>query len=123
MSGFPVYKCDKLSMEILAEYPSAAAAARDNGLDPTSLSQSVRAKRVSYGPYVYRHVKDYDPNETFEGKANRPVVCYDTETKRAVVFTGTDKAAAYLGVSSGSITGSMCHKARLFGRYVFKFAI
>lgn len=120
--GYPVYKCDKLSMKVVAEYPSAAAAARDNGLSPTGVAHAAKNKEITYGPYIYRYVEDYDPNETFEGRNNRPIICYDTKTKMAVVFVGTDKAAAALGVDVKRISCSMHAKTRLLGRYVFKFA-
>ena len=116
-----VYKCDKLSMEVLETYASANEADRAHGLGYGHVANCAKRRTVSFGPYVWRYADDYDPAESFEGKKNRPVAMLDTATHAAAVFTSPSAAAKAVGVPSGDVCCSIARKWAVRGRYVFKY--
>lgn len=117
-----VYKCDKKTMRIVEKYPSASEAARRNKLNPTSLGHAARTLSVTPGPYVWRYAEDYDPNEKFEGKHNRPVAVYDSITRTLAVFNRIEDAARAVGTRDSYIITAMKNQTMYKSRYVFKYA-
>lgn len=117
-----VYKCDKLSMEVLEEYPSASQAERENGLPHSAVSHAASKKMVSAGPFVWRYADGYDPDETFDGKMNRPMAALDIKTREVSTFPTRKDAAKALVVTERSISSAMCQRNYVLGRYAFKYA-
>lgn len=118
----PVYKCDKLSMEVLEAYQSAMEAELANGLRVTSVAFHAKRKNVSSGPYVWRYADEYDPNESFEDRKNRPIACYDTMTKKAAVFLNLPEAARLTGLHHTTIVKAMSEGRLVKCRLLFKYA-
>ena len=117
-----VYKCNKLSMEVIEVYQSAADAARAHGLDYDSVRKSCREHRVPRKDHVWRYAEDYDPDESFEGRQNRPVVVYDAVSKAVGFFSSTRDAANRLGVKMKTIEAARDKKRYLKNRFVVKYA-
>lgn len=118
----PVVKCDKLSMNVVAAYPSAMEAEKENGLKRSRVAQMCGKKSVSSGVHVYRYADEYDQNESFEGKFNRPVAMYDTWYGKVSFFTNTTVAAENIGCSNATVVSSMTRKALVARRYLLKYA-
>ena len=116
----PVYRCDKLTMKVLDKYANYREAESDTG--EYSVYGSCRYRRV--GPYrhVWRFADDYDPNETFEGKRNRPVACGNIETESIVFYENITQAADKLGLEKGAIVLAMKRGSIVNSRYRFKYA-
>ena len=118
----PVVKCDKLSMKVVSWYPSAWAAEVENGYGPSRVAQICEKKRVCAGKHVYRYADEYDPNETFEGKFNRPVAMYDGVNESLSLFESLEKAAKAIGYHQSTVSASMTNGTMVGRRYVFKYA-
>ena len=117
----PVVKCDKLTMEVLETYPSARAAERAYGILHGNIAVACSRKVVSKGRFVWRFADEYDPDESFDGKLNRPVAMYDSLSETASVFESLTEAAKSIGYSNPAIVTSMTSKTMLGNRYVFKY--
>lgn len=117
-----VYKCDKLSMEVLEVYTSASEADAAHGLPCGAVDSQCRKRRVGRTGYVFRFADDYDPNETFEGKYNRPVAVKDCITKAVAFFPTLTEAREELGFTRSAISSSMSREYLLHGRYVAMYA-
>ena len=118
----PVVKCDKLSMKVVSWYPSAWAAEKENGYRPSKVAQICERKRVPAGKFVYRYADEYDPNETFEGKFNRPVAMYDGVNESLSLLESLEKAAKAIGYHQSTVSVSMTNGTMVGRRYVFKYA-
>ena len=118
----PVVKCDKLSMKIVAEYPSAWEAEKANGYGPAKVAQICEKKSVSHGKHVYRYADEYDPNETFEGKFNRPVAMYDAERESLLLYESLGEAAKAIGYNQSTVSASISNGTMVGKRFVFKYA-
>lgn len=118
----PVVKCDKLSMNVVAAYPSAMEAEKENGLKRSRVAQMCGKKSVSSGVHVYRYADEYDQNESFEGKFNRPVAMYDSANESLSLFENLQKASKAVGVCPSTISASMTNRNMVCERYVFKYA-
>lgn len=120
--GRTVYKCHKISMEVLEVYPSAADAARAYGMGHDSINKACRERRVTRKGYVWRYAEDYDPRESFEGRQNRPVVVYDAVSKAVGFYFSTREAANRLGVKMNTIEAARDNKRYLNNRLIVKYA-
>ena len=118
----PVVKCDKLTMRIIETYQSAREAARVHGIPHGNISVPCSKKVVSKGSFVWRYADEYDPDESFEGKFNRPVAMYDSYSEAASIFDNLTEAAKSVGYSNAAVSNSMSAKTMLGNRYVFKYA-
>lgn len=117
-----VYKCDKLSMEVLEVYPSAREAEVAHGLSYGAVANQCQTRSVSRFGYVFRYADEYDPEETFEGKYNRPVAVKDCITKAVAFFPTLTEAREELGLTRSAISSSMSREYLLHGRYVAMYA-
>lgn len=117
-----VFKCDKLTMEIIEAYPSAREAERANDLPCSSVYHAAGLRNVGYEGYVWRYEDDYDPHESFEGKCNRPVAIMDTKTKAVAVFETLKVATEKTGISYSILTTSMRKGYLAAKRYLVKYA-
>lgn len=116
----PVYRCDKLTMKVLDKYANYREAESDMG--EYSVYGACNDRRVGPHKHVWRFADDYDPNETFEGKKNRPVVCGNIETEKIVFYENAAQAAEKLGVQRQTITIAIYRGSLVSGRYRFKYA-
>lgn len=117
-----VYKVDKFDMSIVAEYPTARKASRENGLRQTRVSEIARDRLVDKGRYIYRYKTDYDPNESFEGKKNRPVLIGDFKTGQKFAACCIQEAAEFMPISISSIQHAVLDDDMLiWGRYKIKY--
>lgn len=123
-AGFrPVVVCDKVTMRILKEYPSVTEAARNEGLNLANLHRSCTLKSVRRGDLpLYRFKDQYDPNESFEDRYNRPVMLIDSETKKVLVFYDIKDAARHAYVSPATVQRAIRCKVPISWRYMAKYA-
>lgn len=114
-----VFECDKITMKVVRQWPSATEADKDLGF---LVAGRCSRKNVSKGKYVYRYEDDYDPNESFENKPNRPVLAIEVETKKKYAFYSVKDAAEYLNYSIKNIKYGIENRKPLgFGLYVVKY--
>ena len=118
----PVVKCDKLSMKVVAWYPSAWEAEKANGYGPAKVARICEKKSVSHGKHVYRYADEYDPKETFEGKFNRPVAMYDAERESLSLYESLGEAARAIGYNQATVSASISNGTMVGKRFVFKYA-
>lgn len=116
----PVCRCDKVTMKIVKTYPSANTAVKATG--DHGIPIACRLRQVSNGRYIWRFVDDYDPNESFEGKYNRPVICEDITNNKITFYDTLAKAEKALFLDRGSIGGTMKRGFKVLGRYRFRYA-
>lgn len=117
-----VYKCDKFDMSIVAKYPSATEACIQNGLRRARVSEIARDRLVDKGRYIYRYKNDYDPNESFEGKKNRPVLIGDFKTGKKFAACCIQEAADFMPISISSMQHAVIDSDMLIcGRYKIKY--
>ena len=117
-----VLKCDRITLEVLAEYKNPAEAARALGLPFNTVRHSCDERRVGFRPYVLRYEDEYDPEESYEGKRGRPLAVHDTESGDTLCFYGPGDAAAALFVCECSITRAAKTGRRVLGRYAVTYA-
>lgn len=115
-----VYRCDKVTMEIVNVYPGVNAAAK--AANTRSVQTSCNHRRVSSDRYIWRYADDYDPNESFEGKYNRPVACIDAINNTITFYDTLAKAEKALFLGSGTVTRALRKDSLVLGRYKFKYA-
>lgn len=98
-----VYIVNKSSGEVRGIYDDIFAAAAAMGVKRTDKvrgwleNRSLPCERV----YVPRYEDEYDPNESYAGKINRPVVVVDALTRRIRIVPGVRSA---MTVTQGSKT-------------------
>lgn len=117
-----VYLCNKVTLEIVGVYSGVMDASRANGVSYSRIRSACDQRSVSDGRYIWRYAEDYDPNESFEGKCNRPVICVDMQTKKVMVFDTPKKADEALCFSRGRISESISEDTLVAGRFKFKYA-
>lgn len=86
---------DKVTMEVVGEYSTARDCASDTGMNDAVIIEIAKKRRVSRGPFIYRFAEDFDPNESFDGKYNRPVRVTDCETGESMGFHEISEADAH----------------------------
>ena len=118
----PVVKCDKLTMRTVETYESASEADRRNGLKKGTVANCCRLKKVGFDDFVWRFEDEYDPNETFEGCHNRPIVLRNVETGEVYAFGSSRKAARALMIPGVAILAAIKSKEPLLGKYEADFA-
>lgn len=116
----PVYRCDKVTMKILNTYPSVTDAIKTTGYK--GIYTSCQHRRVSSGRYVWRFVDDYDPNESFEGKHNRPVMCEDVKNNTTIIYDTLTKAEKALYLDRSVIENTLRKGSLTLGQYRFRYA-
>jgi hypothetical protein len=121
MDARRVYKCDKITMRILEEYPSLVAAGNANGRGYTSIAKTCKERHVGRDRYVLRYAEDYDPKETFEGKKVRPVLCIDARTREVRAYYSADDAAKATRIRTWIVNDCIRNGAP-YGRWWFKHA-
>lgn len=95
-----IYVCDKITMQVLREYDSAQQAQLDLRI---RVNQEARKRSVRHGRCVFRYADDYDANESFEGKYNRPVKCTHIESGMTATFYNLKSAAKAAGRDTTTI--------------------
>ena len=115
-----IYLCDKITMEIVEIYLSAYDARMVYG--HSSIHNSCVNRAVNGDRYVWRYEDDYDPNESFEGKYNRPIMCGDYEKGRIFFFNSMQVASQALGLHKNVIYDAIKKNVKVKNRYRFKFA-
>lgn len=88
-----VCKCDKLTMEAVAEYESVRECAERERVPHTTVEDNCLRRRVNRGRFVYRYAEDVDPLESFEGKRGRPVTVENLRTGETMDFYNVYEAA------------------------------
>lgn len=115
-----VYRCDKITMEVVEIYRNTTDA--QTGTEETHISGDCKARIVSKGRYVWRYEDDYDPNESFEGKRNRPVICGDYKKGRIFFFSSINVTSKALGLPKTTIFYAIKRNSKVENRYRFKYA-
>lgn len=117
-----VVKCDKYTMKVVGEYPSVPDAAKATGEDKSGIRAACIHRRVGWQGHVWRYADDYDPNETFENKSNRPVYVFDTVTKAVAAFDTLSAASRKTGLRYAVLSSSINRHWHAGGRFVVKYA-
>lgn len=118
-----VYKLDKATMEVLAEYRSIVDAARKNAVPLETVSKCCRFRGAGREEYLFRFADDYDENERYrDAQYGRPVLRIDVETGDAEVFGTASKAAEASGVPKKYVYELIRNGKAYCGRYVFDWA-
>lgn len=117
-----IFKCDKITMEVLGEYGSILEAAKASGVPYDVAYSGCKRKSVGCYPFVFRYAEDYDPNESFEGKFIRPVTVMDVEKGECVTFYSPNDAACQLYTSKDTIFRAIKRKEVVLGCYLIKYA-
>ena len=122
LHGRPVVMCDKPTMKVLDRFPSVLVASISTGIPIRRIEGACDKNQVSKGKFVWRYLDSYDPDETFEGRHNRPILVTDTETGEAKAYCSFGEAAKALYTNADYV--SLCRsKGRLaYGRYEIAFA-
>ena len=118
-----VYKCDKATMEVLAEYPNMHQAAIANGVSPRKVVDGCRKHVAGKHSFVFRYADDYDSNERFRGgQMGRPVLRIDVQNDTARVFSTAKEAANASYVAVDTVYWHISTGKLLEGRYAFDWA-
>lgn len=104
-----VVECDKITMEITGLWFSVAEAARCLGISRPCIQQRCRTKSVTPGKYVYRFLDDWDTDEQFEGKTNRPILIENVKNKNVHMFHDFHEAVDGMGYGITSLSISLNH--------------
>ena len=117
-----IAKCDKITMEVLAEYATCTEAAEASGVSMNTICASCRNRAVGKFDYVWRYAEDVDPRESFEGKCNRPVLVGDYEKNTIRAYPTLSDAAMVLGVDDSTVSRAIRMYAMIKGRYRVRYA-
>lgn len=117
-----VVKCDKVTMNVLESYPSCTDASIASGESPFSISNMCRKRTVGIKGYVWRFADSMDPDESFEGKRNRPVIIGDYKSGTLRVFSTISEAAKVLGTSPSNVAHAIRSRSKLNDRYRARYA-
>ena len=117
-----VLMCDKVTMKVIRRFGSAKEAARKTGELRDSITRSCLKRHVSSGGIVWRYEDDYDPEETFEGKNNRPVEVSDTKDGTATVYCNINDAAYALAYCERFVNHAIRSGRLAGGRYLLSYA-
>ena len=96
---------DKVTMEVVGEYSTARDCASDMGMNDAVIIEIAKKRRLSRGPFIYRFAEDFDPNESFDGKYNRPVRVTDYRTGESMDFHELSEAEAHYQQHGGLYKG------------------
>lgn len=118
----PVVKCDKVTMEIVERFPSTVEADKSLGLKHAYVAPTCRMRKVSKGKYVWRYESDYDPEESFAGKHNRPVSVFDTHTGEERTYYDAREAADAEFVGYWYFHQALEKHRTIYGRYAISYA-
>lgn len=112
-----VLAIDKMTMEVVGAFESVAAAARALGINGHTAWYCITNNGLTTGRVYLRYAWNYDPNESFEGLRNRPVLLTDTETGEKTAYASTGKVCEKLGASYTAVIDSINKGGRIKGRY------
>lgn len=122
LHGRPVVRCDKLTMEVVNRFPSIAVAAVCTGKRASSIETACECGQVSSGRYVWRYLDRYCPDETFEGRKNRPIRARDVETGEERLFCSFGEAAKALYTNRDYLSRCRISGRLAYGRHEITFA-
>ena len=119
-----VFRINKLTRDIEGVYPSVASAARSVGMRGKRMDDLCRKRNLPPGAFYYRFEDDFDRDESFEGKRNRPVVLVDESTGSKLWFVDRAECAKTMGWSTARVSASISsgRSSLLGGQYVALYA-
>lgn len=117
-----ILMCDKITMKVIKRFDSAGEAAKRTGEIRESIGRSCLKKHVSSGAVVWRYEEDYDPEETFDGKHNRPVEVVDTKDGAKTVYCNIGDAAYALVYCERAVNHAIRKGKLVGGRYKLGYA-
>lgn len=122
MKGHPILACDKITMRVVGRYPRIVDAAKAYGISPSTVRTSALDRRVMNDTVVFRFIDDYDPNETFEGKKNRPVVAIADGKDVIGTFYSAEAAAESLFISLATVRACIAKGERTLKNVNLEYA-
>lgn len=117
-----VIAIDKFTMDIVAVYDNPIECARANKKSKHSVYDSVNEGRLAAGRLFFRYGFDYDRDETFEGKRNRPVVARNVKTGEVLEFNSLTECGRHFGRRVDSVSGNVRHGNLLGGTFAIGYA-
>lgn len=117
-----VCKCDKLTMEVVAEYASIRECAERERMSHTTVEDNCLRRRVNRGRFVYRYAEDVDPLESFEGKSGRPVIAENLLTGESDGFYNVYEAAERFYVHPVTVRRHLASGEPLFREWAVRYA-
>ena len=116
-----VVKVSKRNRRVVAEYPSADAAAHANAELVDYIRTACRKKKLTAGEYYYRYATDFDPGERFDGLHNRPVLRVD-ELGRVAWYSCAAAAAKECYMTTGGIYAAITRNSLTMDGWRFAYA-
>ena len=118
-----VFRINKLTRDIEGVYPSVTSAARSAGMRGKRMDDLCRKRNLPPGTFYYRFADDFDRDESFEGKRNRPVVLVDASTGFKLWFADRAECAKTMGWSAARVSSSISsgQSSLLGGQYVARY--
>lgn len=119
-----VLKANKITRQVEEAYPSIVSAAMSAGMRSKRMDDLCRKRNLPKGMSYYRYAEDFDPNESFEGKRNRPVVLLDTVSGERLWFGDRADCGERMGWSENRVSSSISSGSRslLGGQYLARYA-
>jgi gamma-glutamylcyclotransferase (GGCT)/AIG2-like uncharacterized protein YtfP len=122
-----VYKIDKKTLEILDTYESASEAARQHGLDISSVCSVAKGRKWSVGGFYWKYVDEYDPNwvppkDTRGEKLKKKVLQIDKHTLQTLkVYESASEAARETNTHVSAILAVCNGRGLTAGGYIWTF--